>query len=386
MEKKLNKLPLDGIIVLDLTNVLSGPYATFILAELGANVIKIEKPDGDDSRKYGPFKNGKSGYFISLNRGKKSIVLDLKNIKDKGIFKKILKKTDILIDNFKPGILEKIGFSWSYLSKNFPKLIHGKISGFGETGPYRNQPAYDVVVQAMGGIMSITGKNKENMVRVGTSIGDITASLFCVIGVLTQLIRRNKTGTGSKLDLSMLDCQIAILENSIARYSIERKNPEPLGNHHPSISPFGSFRTMDSQIVIAIGNDKLFKKFCEVIDDREMINHDDYNCNLKRNYNMKKLKRRIEKKLLSNKTESWIKKLTVNKIPCSKIQTIEDIVKNPQVKNRKMILEYSDKSIKNLKLSGNPFKFSFMKDNNRIKLAPELNQDEEEVLRFFEII
>ena len=201
--KNKNLPPLHGIVVLDLTNVLSGPFATLILAELGAKVIKVEKPEGDDSRKFGPFLKGESGYFISLNRGKKSIIIDLKKQKDKDIFLKMLTKADVLVDNFKPGILEKLGFDWKFISKKFPHLIHSKISGFGETGPYKNLPAYDIIVQAMGGIMSITGKNEKETVRVGSSIGDIAASLFCVIGILSQLIRRNKTKDGSKLDLSM---------------------------------------------------------------------------------------------------------------------------------------------------------------------------------------
>ena len=271
MEKKINNLPLEGIVVLDLTNVLSGPYATMILRDLGAKIIKVEKPGGDDSRGFGPFVDEQSCYFISLNRGKKSILLDLKSKKDKKIFEKLLIKSDILIDNFKPGTLEKIGYNWEYLSKKFPKLIHGKISGFGETGPLNDQPAYDIIVQAMGGLMSLTGQNSDNLVRVGTSIGDIASSLFCVIGILSQLIFRNNTNLGSKLDLSMLDCQIAILENAITRFSIDNVNPTPLGTDHPSISPFGAFKTKDDKIVIAIGNEKLFKKFCFLIDDSEML-------------------------------------------------------------------------------------------------------------------
>ena len=222
MNKK-EKMPLSGVIVLDMTSVLSGPFATSILGDLGAKIIKIEKPDGDDSRKFGPFINKKSCYFISLNRGKKSIVLNLKKNEDKLIFSDLLEKADVLIDNYKPGVLEKFGFSWKYLNKNYPKLIHSKISGFGETGPLNNAPAYDIIVQAIGGVMSITGTDKNNIARVGTSIGDITASLFCVIGVLSQLIHRNRVKRGSKLDLSMLDCQVAILENAIARYSVEKK-------------------------------------------------------------------------------------------------------------------------------------------------------------------
>ena len=364
MKNKLNNLPLNGIVVLDFTNVLSGPYATFILSELGASIIKIEKPGGDDSRKYGPFSNGKSCYFISLNRGKKSIVLDLKSKEDKKIFEKLLKKSDILIDNFKPGVLEKFGYSWKNLSKKFPKLIHGKISGFGETGPLKDLPAYDIIVQAMGGIMSITGKNKKNMVRVGTSIGDIVSSLFCVIGILSQIIRRTKTARGSKLDLSMLDCQVAILENAISRYSINKINPEPIGTDHPSISPFGSFKTKNGQIVLAIGNDKLFNIFCDVINDEKLKTDKNFNNNKNRNLNLQKLRKRIEKKLKIRTTQYWIKVFSNTKIPCSEVQNIEEVIKNKQIISRKMILNYDHKLNKSIKVSSSPFNFNFVKGIN----------------------
>ncbi len=385
MEKKLNKLPLDGIVVLDLTNVLSGPFATFILAELGANIIKIEKPDGDDSRKYGPFKNSKSGYFISLNRGKKSIVIDLKNNKDKKIFENLLHKSDILIDNYKPGVLEKFGYNWNFLSKNYPRLIHGKISGFGETGPLKDQPAYDIIVQAMGGLMSITGKDKNNIVRVGTSIGDIAASLFCVIGVLSQLIRRNNTNCGSKLDLSMLDCQIAILENAITRYSMEGIPPKPIGTHHPSITPFGAFKTKNGEIILAIGNEKLFKNFCESINDIEMSKKQNFISNKNRNLNFKQLKKRIEKKLIKKNTEFWLNKFTKNKIPCSKINDVGDIVSNKQVINRKMILNYKDEFVRDIKVASSPFNFNFIRKKAKATLAPKLNEDREDILKYFGI-
>ncbi len=386
MKNKLNNLPLNGIVVLDFTNVLSGPYATFILSELGASIIKIEKPGGDDSRKYGPFSNGKSCYFISLNRGKKSIVLDLKSKEDKKIFEKLLKKSDILIDNFKPGVLEKFGYSWKNLSKKFPKLIHGKISGFGETGPLKDLPAYDIIVQAMGGIMSITGKNKKNMVRVGTSIGDIVSSLFCVIGILSQIIRRTKTARGSKLDLSMLDCQVAILENAISRYSINKINPEPIGTDHPSISPFGSFKTKNGEIVLAIGNDKLFNIFCDVINDEKLKTDKNFNNNKNRNLNLQKLRKRIEKKLKIRTTQYWIKVFSNTKIPCSEVQNIEKVIKNKQIISRKMILNYDHKLNKSIKVSSSPFNFNFVKKSSKVKPAPELNENKNQILKYFDII
>ena len=374
-------MPLNGILVLDMTNVLSGPFATLILKDLGAKIIKIEKPEGDDSRKFGPFIKKKSCYFVSLNRGKKSIVLDLKNSEDLIIFKKLLAKADVLIDNYKPGVLEKFGFNWEYINKNYPKLIHSKISGFGETGPLRKAPAYDIIVQAIGGVMSITGSDKKNIARVGTSIGDITASLYCVIGVLGQLILRNRINRGSKLDFSMLDCQVAILENAIARYSVEKKNPFPLGSDHPSITPFGSFKTLNEKIVVAIGNENLFKKFCESINDEEMLKMKIFKSNVNRNKNIKKLRFRIEKALKKEKASYWLKIFKKKGIPSAKIHKISDLIDNSQVKNRGMIMNYKDKFIKKLKLPGNPLKFNFSNDKKVTEPAPDLNENKKEILK-----
>ncbi len=378
----MNKnLPLSNIVVLDLTNVLSGPFATQILSDLGAEIIKVEKPNGDDSRKFGPFIKNRSSYFISLNRGKKSIIIDFKSDEDKKIFKKLLAISDIIIDNFKPGTLEKYGFSSSYLKKNFPSLIQTKISGFGETGPLKENPAYDLIVQAMGGIMSITGKNKNESNRVGSSIGDIVAGLYAVIGVLTQIIFRNRSKRGSRLDLSMLDCQVAILENAIARYSVEKKIPYPLGTDHPSITPFGTFKTLDGTLAIAVGNNKMFKNFCYSIRSEELYKKKKYENNEKRNKNLADLRRDIENQLKKKKTDYWCKVFVKNKIPHSRINNVKDVIKNKQVENRKMILDYNFNKINNLKISGNPLKFSFMNINDNVKKSPDLDENKLEILK-----
>ena len=253
--------PLKNLLVVDLTRVLVGPYCTMILSDLGARVIKVEAPEiGDDSRKFGPFIEDYSAYFMSLNRGKESIALNLKNSEDKKIFDKILSKADILVENFKPGTLKKWGYGWEEVSKKFPKLIYASASGFGQTGPLKELPAYDMVVQGMGGLMSVTGQPNSEPTRVGTSIGDITAGLFTTIGINAALYDRQKTGKGMYIDVSMLDCQIAILENAIARYLSKNEIPKPMGSRHPSIAPFEAFKTKDSYIIIAAGNDKLFEK------------------------------------------------------------------------------------------------------------------------------
>ena len=203
------------------------------------------------------------------------------------------------------------------MSKKYPKLIQTKISGFGETGPMQSLPAYDVIVQAMGGMMSITGNNKNELCRVGSSIGDITAGLYAVIGILLQLINRNKTKLGSRLDLSMLDCQVAILENAISRYSVEKTIPEPLGTDHPSITPFGAFKTLNGLIVIAIGNDKMFSRFCQIIGSEKLAKNKLFVDNNLRNKNLGVLRKKIEK-VLKKKEEFWIKRFQKNHIPCSK--------------------------------------------------------------------
>ena len=378
----MNKnLPLSNIVVLDLTNVLSGPFATQILSDLGAEIIKVEKPDGDDSRKFGPFINKRSSYFISLNRGKKSIIIDFKKDEDKKLFKKLLSISDVIIDNFRPGILEKYGFSSSFLKKKFPSLIQTKISGFGETGPLKENPAYDMIVQAMGGIMSITGKNKNETYRVGSSIGDIAAGLYAVIGVLTQIIFRKQSKKGSRLDLSMLDCQVAILENAIARYSVEKKVPHPLGTDHPSITPFGAFKTLDGTLAIAVGNNKMFKNFCHLIKNEELYKKKKYENNAKRNKNLLDLRREIEYQMKKKKTDYWCKIFIKNKIPHSKINNVKDVIKNKQVENRKMVLDYKFNAINNLKISGNPLKFSFVDINDNVKKSPDLNENKSEILK-----
>ena len=222
--------PLSGITVIDLTRVLAGPYCTMVLADLGARVIKVEQPgSGDDSRAFGPFVKGASAYFASLNRGKESIALDLKDPADREIFGKLLERADVVVENFRPGTMEKLGFGYDALHEKYPRLIYAAASGFGHTGPYSKRAAYDMVVQGMGGVMSVTGHEGQAPVRVGTAIGDITAGLFTAIGVNAALLHRAASGEAIKVDVAMLDSQVAILENAIARYAATGEIPGPLG-------------------------------------------------------------------------------------------------------------------------------------------------------------
>ena len=376
--------PLKNLLVIDLTRVLVGPYCTMILSDLGARVIKIEAPEtGDDSRKFGPFINDYSAYFMSLNRGKESIALNLKNKDDKKIFEKILSKADILVENFKPGTLEKWGYGWKDVNKKYPKLIYASASGFGQTGPLKELPAYDMVVQGMGGLMSVTGHPDNEPTRVGTSIGDITAGLFTAIGINAALYDRQKTGKGAFIDVSMLDCQIAILENAISRYLSKNEIPKPMGSRHPSIAPFEAFKTKDSYIIIAAGNDKLFDKLCEVLDINDVPKEKRFNSNSLRCENMDSLKKILEDKLKLKNTNEWIKEMEKLKIPCGPIFNIKQAVENPQIKHRNMIVKSYHKIIGEFKSSGNPIKISTYKDENTRGDIPDLDEHREKILKEF---
>ena len=376
--------PLKNLLVVDLTRVLVGPYCTMILSDLGARVIKIEAPEiGDDSRGFGPFIDDYSAYFMSLNRGKESIALNLKNEDDKKVFEKILAKADILVENFKPGTLEKWGFGWNELSKKYPKLIYASASGFGQTGPLKELPAYDMVVQGMGGLMSVTGHPNSEPTRVGTSIGDITAGLFTAIGINAALYDRQKTGKGTFIDVSMLDCQIAILENAIARYLSKNEIPEPMGSRHPSIAPFEAFKTKDSFLIIAAGNDKLFKSLCEVLEIPNIANDEMYKTNSLRSQNIDKLKLIIEDKLQHKNTDEWIKVMENLKIPCGPIFNIKQAVENPQIKERNMIVKSFHKKIGEFKSAGNPIKMSTYKDEKTRGDIPDLDEHRDKILKEF---
>ncbi len=376
--------PLKNLLVVDLTRVLVGPYCTMILSDLGARVIKIEAPEtGDDSRKFGPFVKDQSAYFMSLNRGKESIALNLKNEEDKKIFEKILSRADILVENFKPGTLEKWGYGWKDVCKKYPKLIYASASGFGQTGPLKDLPAYDMVVQGMGGLMSVTGQPNSEPTRVGTSIGDITAGLFTAIGINSALYDREKTGKGMFIDVSMLDSQIAILENAIARYLSKNEIPKPMGSRHPSIAPFEAFKTKDSYIIIAAGNDKLFEKLCEHLNIKECISDHRFKTNSMRCENMDHLKKIIEDKLIVKNTDEWIKGMEELKIPCGPIFNIKQAVENPQVEARNMIVKSYHKIIGEFKLAGNPIKMSSYKDDKKRGNIPDLDEHREKILKEF---
>jgi CoA:oxalate CoA-transferase len=383
--------PLEGIVVVDLTRVLAGPYCTMILADLGARVIKVEAPGrGDDARHIGPFIEGrdgsdaatrKSAYFMSLNRGKESIALNLKDDGDRATFERLLARADVLVENFRAGTMQKLGYGWDAVHAAYPRLIYAATSGFGATGPYAHRPAYDMVVQAMGGIMSLTGHPGAPPTRVGTSIGDIAAGLFTAVGVNAALYRRTLTGEGMMVDVAMLDCQVAILENAIARYFATGEVPGPIGSRHPSITPFEAFATADGHIVIAAGNDLLFRRLGDVLDRPALAGDARFADNDLRTRHCAELKREIEAALASRTSAEWLAALEKAGIPCGPIQDVAEVLADPQIDARNMVVSSRDAAIGELRMAGNPIKLSAFDDPPTRRAAPDLDADGDRILR-----
>jgi len=374
--------PLSGITVIDLSRILAGPYCTLMLKELGARVIKVESPGtGDDAREYGPFVNGKSAYFQSVNRGKESIVLNLKDENDKDIFRKLLQKADVLVENFRPGTMEKLGFGWETIKQDYPSLIYASASGFGHSGPDMYRPAYDMVVQGMGGIMSVTGHPGTPPTRIGMSIGDIGSGLYATIGVQAALFHRQLTGEATKVDIGMLDCQIALLENAVMRYQVSGTAPGPLGARHPSITPFEAYKTKDGYIIISAGNDGLFAKLAEALENPDWAENPDYSSNDNRNKHVEKLKIDMEDVLATQSTSYWIEVLDKFGVPSGPINDIGQAATHPQTIARNMIVSVDDPITGPMKVAGNPIKISGFEDPKTRDPAPNLDQNREEILR-----
>jgi CoA:oxalate CoA-transferase len=373
--------PLAGTLVIDLTRVLAGPYCTMMLRDLGARVIKVERPGtGDDARHIGPFVNGQSIYFASLNRGKESIALDLKDADDRGRFHALLAKADILVENYRGGTMEKLGLGWEDLQARYPRLIYAAVSGFGHTGPYARKPAYDMVVQGMGGIMSLTGHPGGPPTRVGTSIGDLAAGLFGLSGVLSALLLRERTGKGRKVDIGMLDCQVALLENAIARYTATGEVPGPLGARHPSIAPFAAFRASDAPVIIAAGNDALFEALSKVLGRQGLPRDPRFATNKARCDNVADLTAEIESALADATVDAWLERLEAAGIPCGPLNDVAQVLSDPHVLARNMVVTAEDAQAGSLTMAGNPMKFSDVADPQTREPVPALDQHRDAIL------
>lgn len=353
--------PLEGIRVLDLTWVLAGPFASMILCDLGADVIKVERPPyGDAARLTGPFVNGQSCYFFSINRGKRSICLDLKAERGKELFLRLVEASDVVMENFTPGTMDKLGLGHDVLQKRNPRLIYAATSGFGQTGPDRLRPALDIVVQGMGGVMSITGEPDGPPVRPGLSLGDIAAGLYTAIGVLAALHDREKSGRGQMIDIAMLDCQIAILENAFVRYFATGELPKAIGTRHPIATPFQAFPTKDGWIVLALswGVENQWELFCATIGRVDLIDDPRFDTPYLRTEHHAELEPILNEAMRQKTTSEWLREFDAIGLPCGPLNNIAQAAEHPQVVARRMLVEVEHPRVGSLKLPDTPVKLS----------------------------
>jgi CoA:oxalate CoA-transferase len=374
-------LPLDGITIIDMTHVLAGPYATLILRHLGARVIKIERPgSGDDARAFGPFVDGQSTYFTALNSGKESVAIDLEKASDLALLHRLIGRADVLVENFRPGVMQRHGLDYASLRQRYPGLIYGSITGFGQDGPYRERPAYDVIVQAMSGMMSVTGQPGGEPARVGVSIGDMAAGVYMAIGLCAALFGRTRTGLGRYVDVAMLDCQVALLENDVTSYLATGRLPRPLGTRHPSVAPFAAFGASDTHIAIAAANDALFNKLCVAIERTDLLHDERFRSNELRLEHVDALTAELEKTLATATADTWTERLQQAGIPCGPLNTLADVVKDPQLAARHMILPVQGTPFQ---VAGNPIKFGGLPEAASYPAAPGLDADRERLVREF---
>jgi len=350
--------PLRGVRVLDLTRVLAGPYTTMLLADLGAEVVKVEEPGvGDEARRVGPFLDGVSAYFVSINRGKRGLTLNLKVEAGCRLFLDLVRQADILVENYRPGVMGRLGLDYERLKVVQPRLVYAACSGFGQTGPYAHRGAYDMIVQGMGGIMSITGEPGGRPVRVGTSIGDIAAALFTTIGILAALAHARATGQGQLVDVGMLDCQVAILENAIVRHLATGEVPGPLGSRHPSIAPFEAFPAADGHVILAVGT-KQWERFCHAVGRPDLAAHPHFATNALRAEHVEELREILAPITGRKSVATWVSEMEAIGVPCGPVNTVDRVVQDPQVKAREMLVEVQDATVGPIPVAGLPIKLS----------------------------
>ncbi len=374
--------PLEGIRIIDLTQVLFGPFATMLLRDLGAEVIKIERPEvGDIARGNGPVVRGVSTYLLSLNRGKKSVTLNLATEQGVEVFLELAKNADVLVQNFTPGTMEKLGLSYERVRECNPRIIYVAGSGFGQYGPYANKPAFDVIIQAMGGIMSITGEEGGPPVRPGASYGDIAAGLFLCIAILAALQERQKSGEGQFVDISMLDCQVTVQENAFVRYLNTGEIPRALGTRHPVIAPFQAFQTRDGYIAVALrgGIKDQWPLFCAAIDRVDIIDDPRFRNGWLRIQNYEALEPILTDAMKLKTTQEWVEELEKVSIPCGPVNTIDQVASDPQIAARDMIVDVNHAEAGTFRVVNTPFKFSRTPCGPE-RASPDLGEHTQDVL------
>jgi formyl-CoA transferase len=353
-------LPLAGTTVLDLSRVLAGPYCTMLLADLGADVIKVERPGtGDDTRHWGPpFVNGESAYFLSVNRNKRSIEVDLKHPRGRQLVVELARRADVFVENFLPGTLDGLGLGYQALSALNQRLVYCSITGFGQTGPRRCEPGYDIMVQAMAGVMSFTGEAEGRPMKLGVAIADLAAGMLAGNAILAALIARAASGRGDYLDLALFDCTLSWLANVGANYLLGGEVPQRLGTAHPNIVPYQAFAARDGELIIAVGNDRQFADLCRIIGREELALDPNYRTNAARVQNRQRLVPLITAEILKAPVQAWLERLHQAGVPCGPVNRVDQALTDPQVAARGMLIETDHSTAGRLKLVGSPLKFA----------------------------
>ena len=350
---------LEGIRVLDFTRAMAGPFATMLLGDLGADVIKVEPPEGDESRHWmPPDVGGVSAYFISVNRNKRSIAIDLKKPGALEIVDKLVRTADVVIENFRPGTADKLGIGYGRLSKINPKIVYCSISGFGQDGPYRDKPGYDLIALAMSGLMSITGEPGRPPVKFGVPIADISTGIMAALAIVAALYHRERTGEGQYIDLSLLDTQILILSHQALNYLVTKRDPERLGSAHPSIAPYQALETKDGYIVVAVGNDRLWQVFAKAIEREDLLRDPRFASNPDRVRNREQLVEELEKTFREKTTAEWIEILERFGVPVAPVNRVSEALNDPHVSYRKMVVDLEHPRYGRIKTLGTPLKMS----------------------------
>ncbi len=368
---------LQDIVVLDLTRVLAGPYCTMMLADYGAKVIKIEIPGrGDDTRAFGPLKNGASMYYANVNRGKKGVTLNLKSDEGKEMFKQMVKKADVVVENYRPGVMDKMGVGYDVLKEVNPRIIYGAVSGFGCYGPDSKRPGYDIIAQATGGLMSITGEPGGHPLRVGNAMGDVLGGMNLTIGILMALHARELTGKGQRVDVALVDSVVSSLEIGIQRFFASGKQPELMGNRYASAYPYDSFKAKDGLFVIGCGNDKLFTLLCnKVFKQPELLTDPRFETNLKRCENHAALKPIVEAWSSQYTIKEAVDMILAAGVPAAPINDLPHVTTDPHIAGaREMFVPLHHPVIGDMKVNGNPIKLMDTKLDISVP-APELGQD-----------
>ena len=372
---------LQGLKVLDLTRVLAGPFCTMLLGDMGAEIIKVEEPGkGDDTRGYPPFLNGHSAYFANLNRNKKSITLDLKNPAAKKTFMQLVETVDIVIENYKPGTMDKLGLSYEKAKERNPRIIYASISGFGQYGPYKDRPGYDIIGQAMGGLMSVTGWPDSPPTRTGTAMGDILGGLNCCIGILAALRSRDATGVGQHVDVALVDSVVSSMETIIQLYLVDQRVPQRIGNRYEFIYPYDSFQAADGWVVIGVGGDEVWKRFCQATGLSVLLNDASLATNRKRVESNARLKAAVTEWTSIRKVTDIVELLLAHSVPCSPIYSVDQLTNDPHIAGaREMIVEMDHPAQGKMKVINNPIKFSDTKTTIR-STSPQLGEHTEQVM------